>query len=118
MATNADAPPPKPLNAATSCGIDVISTFWARNAPIEPPTTMPAIDRPVADDLLVEQRHHDRDQHAQRCDPVAVLRGGGRGEALEADDEQDGGEQVQEPGGCGVHAVPPRDDVGFTSDLA
>ncbi len=41
-ATRAEAPPPKPLKAATSCGMAVISTRWARSPPTAPPTTRPA----------------------------------------------------------------------------
>ena len=37
LATRADAPPPKPLNIATICGICVISILWA----IIPPITLP-----------------------------------------------------------------------------
>ena len=39
-ATSADAPPPKPLKIATSCGIWVISTLIAKNAPITDPITI------------------------------------------------------------------------------
>ena len=41
-ATSADAAPPNPLNAATSCGIAVIGTLSAKTAPIKPPMTIPA----------------------------------------------------------------------------
>ena len=41
-ATSTDAPPPNPLNRATSCGIPVIRTRTARTAPIAEPTTSPA----------------------------------------------------------------------------
>ena len=41
-ATNADAPPPRPLNIPTICGIAVIFTMRAAAAPMAEPTTMPA----------------------------------------------------------------------------
>ena len=41
-ATNAEAAPPNPLNAATSCGMPVISTRFASSTPMAPPTTSPA----------------------------------------------------------------------------
>ena len=41
-ATSTEAPPPNPLNRATSCGIPVICTRTARTAPIAEPTTRPA----------------------------------------------------------------------------
>ena len=40
-AITAEAAPPNPLNIATSCGIDVISTLRAENAPIADPTSAP-----------------------------------------------------------------------------
>ena len=39
-ATSADAPPPKPLKIATNCGICVISTRIAKNAPMIEPITI------------------------------------------------------------------------------
>ncbi len=41
-ATRADAAPPKPLNAATICGIAVIWTRMANQAPRPAPTATPA----------------------------------------------------------------------------
>ena len=41
-ATSTDAPPPNPLNRATSCGMPVICTRTARTAPMAEPTTSPA----------------------------------------------------------------------------
>ena len=40
-ATKADAPPPKPLNIPTICGIEVILMARAATAPIPEPTAMP-----------------------------------------------------------------------------
>ena len=41
LATSAADPPPKPLKAATICGIAVIFTEYAPMAPIIKPITMP-----------------------------------------------------------------------------
>ena len=41
-AITAEAAPPKPLKIATSCGIEVIATLRAENAPIAEPTMAPA----------------------------------------------------------------------------
>ena len=40
-ATSDEAIPPKPLKAATSSGMEVISTLMARKAPIAVPITSP-----------------------------------------------------------------------------
>ncbi len=41
--TRSDAPPPKPFNSATICGIAVIFTVRAIQMPSAVPTTMPAM---------------------------------------------------------------------------
>ena len=43
VATNNDDKPPKPLNSATNCGMDVISTLLAKRAPTAPPTIKPTM---------------------------------------------------------------------------
>ena len=43
LAINADAPPPKPLKIATSCGIAVIFIFKANIEPISVPIIIPTI---------------------------------------------------------------------------
>ena len=42
IATSAEAPPPNPLNSATSSGIEVSGTLRAAAAPMAAPTTTPA----------------------------------------------------------------------------
>ncbi len=44
--TSTDAPPPNPLNSATSCGIPVISTRWASTAPMAAPSRRPSASSP------------------------------------------------------------------------
>ena len=41
LATSAAAPPPRPLNSATICGIAVIFTEYAPIAPMMRPMTVP-----------------------------------------------------------------------------
>ena len=41
LATNAAAPPPRPLNSATICGIAVILTEYAPIAPMTRPMSVP-----------------------------------------------------------------------------
>ncbi len=52
-------------------------------------------DHPVGHDGVIDQRDQDRNHHADAGDHVALPRGGGAAETLEADDEEDGGDQVE-----------------------
>jgi hypothetical protein len=67
----------------------------------------PGQDRPEAQDVLVEERHHDREQHPDGADEVAPHRGARVGEALESEDEEDGRDQVDEALESGEHGVSP-----------
>ncbi len=49
-----------------------------------------------AQNLPVKEGDDDRDEHADRGDEVPLPRGGRRGEALQADDEQGGGNEIGE----------------------
>ena len=97
-ATSAAAPPPTPLNRATSWGIWVICTRRA---------TGTAIGRAGGDggederDVVQLRREEHRDDGHERtggADGVAAAGGPRRTEALERQDEADGGHEVEQ--GC------------------
>ena len=98
-AISAAAPPPTPLNSATICGIAVIFTRCAATTPMTVPTAMPMMIQVNDTTRLVAQRGDDGDQHADRGHDVAAPRRAGRGQELQAEDEQDRRRQVGEPDG-------------------
>ena len=96
-ATSAEAAPPKPLNTATIWGIAVILTVRAMTAPISRADDQRDDDPGEAQDLPVEQRRDDGEQHADGRHTVAAPRGLGRAQPLQPEDEQDGREQIGQP---------------------
>jgi hypothetical protein len=61
-AISAAAPPPTPLNSATICGIAVIFTLRARDAP-KPPPIASRSRSPTSSSTVLDQRDDDRDEH-------------------------------------------------------
>src|SRR5439155_255002 len=53
-------------------------------------------DRPIAQNLAVEQGRHDGEEHSDGGEEVSVPRRFRGAELLDPDDEQDGGDQVDD----------------------
>ena len=96
-AMSAAAPPPTPLNSATICGIAVIFTRCAATAPMTVPTAMPMMIQVNETTRSSQSVATIGDQHADRGHDVAAPRRAGRGQELQAEDEQDRRRQVGEP---------------------